>query len=480
MNECLKNPSEKHRWAAIFQLPVAMVAILATLLYYVSPERVSALQQGYVQPLVFAATTIFLFCYHRDLKWELKLMFFFATWVVITRVLNGDHYLQAEFSSVNAVILSSFVLLPLAFILSESQRKRAMELFSVLVGSILSLIAWIAVIAAMRGKPFINPIAGNILGINGTYSGPYRLNIFDIHPNMSALLFFIAMNLMLYLICVSKHKFWYVPAAIACVGLYLAIALTLSRTVMIACSTSAALLVLLLGIRWLKLSSKAEKAIILAALMLVVAVGTYFSFSVALKAMTSIATHANTGVIEAADENVESAENVKPKQSVSMFVDTRDQAKDFQTFTGRTDIWSTFLPTLKDSPKKIFIGSAADDLIRFQEHMLGRKLVHMHNVFLQTFLYAGFPGFLMTAAFLALLLVRAVRLFFCTAPDVTIAMKIPILAVSGLLLCSMVEHCIFATSKQSSLIFFLLAGFVLADSYRYCPFKRDEREALRP
>ena len=482
MDERLQNPQESRHGAVVFQTLVAFITIIASLLYYVSPERFTALQQGFIQPLVFAAAAIFLFRYHRGLKWELRLMAVFAAWVVVTRVLNGDHYLQAEFASVNAVLLSSFVLLPLAFLLNTEQRKRAMKWLSALVGGLLALVAWLAVIAALRGEPFVNPVAGNVLGINGTYTKPYRLNVFDMHPNMSALLFFLALNMMLYLICSAKRKLWIVPAALACLGLYLAIALTLSRTVMIACSAAVAMLVLLLGLRRLRLPGKAVRAALLAALMLAGAVGTYFSFSLALKAMTAVAGRVNVSVASAADsaDSVDAPPSATQTKSVSTFVDTRNQAKDFQTFTGRTNIWRTFLPTLKDSPKKILIGSAADDLIRFQERMLGRQLVHMHNVFLQTFLYAGLPGFLLAAAFMLLLLVRAVRLFFCPNPEVTLAMKIPIVAVLGLLLCSMVEQCIFAAGQQSSLIFFLLAGFVLADSYRYCPLKRDEREGLRP
>ena len=94
--KALRTRAERRLWNARWL--AAMFFSLAMLLGLLTYERGHALVQGYGAALAFGLIGICLYRgeYHADRVYGLGLVF--AAWYVLTRALNGDHYLQYDYN----------------------------------------------------------------------------------------------------------------------------------------------------------------------------------------------------------------------------------------------------------------------------------------------------------------------------------------------------------------------------------------------
>ena len=160
------------------------------------------------------------------------------------------------------------------------------------------------------------------------------------------------------------------------------------------------------------------------------------------------------------------------------FSDDRDLKEDISNLSERTQIFASFIPTLKTDPKRILIGSFSDKLMNIPNSFIDFPVpfTHMHNFLLQVFMLTGLPGFLLVVCFCILLVLRMIHLFFTRDQRVSLAEKTLTIPLAGILLYGMFEIVIFtscsdtrAPTDMRELSFFIIAGMVLGCSHDILP-----------
>jgi O-antigen ligase len=153
--------------------------------------------------------------------------------------------------------------------------------------------------------------------------------------------------------------------------------------------------------------------------------------------------------------------------------DNRSLTEDMSNLSERSQIYASFIPSLKVRPLTILIGNFSDKLMNIPNMFVDFPVpfTHMHNFLLEVFMLTGLPGFLLVVAFCLILVVNMVKLFFNEDKRVSLAAKVLTIPVTGILLYGMFEIVIFtecgdqrAPTDMRELSFFILAAAVLA----YC------------
>ena len=323
-----------------------------------------------------------------------------------------------------------------------------------------------------------------VIGFNDVYGA--RLNLWDLHPNVTAAIFVAGFGMSL---CgVSLARRW--PAktvyAVAAVSLFAAASLTISRTAMIAASLEAAGFVFLLIAG--RLPSKRKALCVVLALLLAcgTAYGAYKGYEAIVSGVASASQalqHAAETTLPTPQPELSSADTTEEPASpaadsipaVSQTEDSspansagegivpqnRELTQDLLTLTGRTnDIYGAALPVLKQRPSILLTGSLDGETIGIATRMAGRPLYHWHNSLLQTLMLTGIPGFLAAAAFLVLVVIAGVRTFF--SGKAPLYRRLLVLPVAGLCLQGMLESYLFCQVELPFYFFLVLSGYLLA------------------
>ena len=164
------------------------------------------------------------------------------------------------------------------------------------------------------------------------------------------------------------------------------------------------------------------------------------------------------------------------------FSDNRDLGADISNLSERRQIYASFLPSLKLSPRRIFVGCFSDKLMSIPNLFVDFPVpfMHMHNFLLETFMLTGLLGFLLVVFFCLRLVIRMLHLFFTTDRRVSLADKVLTIPLAGTLLYGMFEVVIFTACSDKraptdirELSFFIIAGMVLACSCDVLPRLRE-------
>jgi O-antigen ligase len=269
--------------------------------------------------------------------------------------------------------------------------------------------------------------------------------------------------MMVYLFFACKNKLWRIPIVIAAVLFYVAIAMEFTRTVKLITSVSAAMLLILLAYKYLplhKLWQKAAVLVLCAALMIPL---TFKSFDWTNSLMSQVS---SVMISETGDDGEDTAEGVD-------LSDSRNLTEDISNLSERSQIYASFIPSLKVRPLTILIGNFSDKLMNIPNMFVDFPVpfTHMHNFLLEVFMLTGLPGFLLVVAFCLILVVNMVKLFFTQDKHISLAAKTLTIPVTGILLYGMFEIVIFtecadqrAPTDMRELSFFILAAAALA----YC------------
>ena len=167
------------------------------------------------------------------------------------------------------------------------------------------------------------------------------------------------------------------------------------------------------------------------------------------------------------------------------FSDDRDLSADISNLSERGQIFASFLPSLKLSPRRIFVGCFSDKLMSIPNLFVDFPIpfLHMHNFLLETFMLTGLLGFLLVVFFCLRLVIRMLHLFFTADQRVSLADKVLTIPLAGILLYGMFEVVIFtacsdkrAPTDMRELSFFIIAGMVLACSHEVLPRLRDMKK----
>lgn len=470
------------RWNRL-HLCVVLLWFLALLLERFVTERGTLLIQNVLIPLSLLTAGGWMFRRREKAGADFWLLAGFLCWYAVTRILNGFHYLQDESGFLPRLGCFILMIYPLAAEWKAESREKAFHFCLAFFAGVLTVLAWVSLYAALRGEP-VQPFSfARVIGFNDVYGA--RLNLWDLHPNVTAAIFVAGFGMSLCGVFLTRR--WPAKAAyaVAAVSLFASASLTVSRTAMIAASLEAAGFVFLLIAG--RLPSKKKALCIVLALLLAcgTAYGAYKGYEAIVSGVASAsqALQRAVGTPVPAEPELPSADTTKDPaapaaDSIPAFSQTEDGSpastagegilpqnreltQDLLTLTGRTnDIYGAALPVLKQRPSILLTGSLDGETISIATRMAGRPLYHWHNSLLQTLMLTGVPGFLAAAAFLVLVVIAGVRTFF--SGKAPLYRRVLVLPVAGLCLQGMLESYLFCQVELPFYFFLVLSGYLLA------------------
>lgn len=448
-----------------------LILVLMQIFCLFSPERSTRIRSDYMLPMVlFMLSYVFL-----RKGWPrmpvLVLPLVFAGWYVLTRVLNGDHYLAESQQFVYMVVLSCGVLLPAPLLLDQKRRARYFGVLALVYSLIFSVIAWVAVIAALSGIPWVNPLDNTlILGFNEGYSNPYRLNVLNTHPNISAVFFYTTLALLVYLF-LRTRKVWVRIGYVALgIGNYLAICMTgsISAVVIMGIIFGMTLFAVILGHG----PRKPLRVTAAALAMVAVVVAVVLTYPLIIEGSTALyktirqqnTANAGFSLLATASAEDTAAAQAEPEAEPEVFAEERLNADTMiGTMQGRFQIYSSAFLSVADRPLTLLIGEMRQAAMDRSARVVGLSYQsHLHNSFLQTLVVGGGISCLLAIAFTVLLVLHCIRLFFGKA--VPLYNKVLVLIPVTLLCHSMTESILFIDERLPNMLFFLVAGMVIAYS----------------
>lgn len=432
MMEALGTRGERRLWNICWLtvLFFALTMIVGLMTY----ERGHALMQSYGAALIFALIGVCLCrrAYRSDRVYALGLVF--AAWYALTRVLNGDHYLQYDYNQYRVVCMAATygLAFPLAAMLGDEEKRRALDRVAAVLTAVIAAVCWLGVIAALRGEVITVPFFGSQFGI----MEDGRLYVLSQHPNFTAAFSLCGLCMLIYLV-VSRWKLWVlIPAAAAGAGMFMALPLSDSRTGMIAfllCVVIAAAV----GFQRLPIPAKWRRIAGIACVVVLVAVVAVAGFGAAVKVVST----SNEG-----------------EQAISQ----RSLLADLATLTGRTDVYAAVPATFAQHPLAMLKGFDELEMMPAVNDNVEMHYNHMHNSFLQTLMLTGVPG-LLAALWLTWRIVSAlVRVLVVRGGGITPAQKLLVLLPAALIVQGMLEHYLFVDSYSIlNFLFFLFSGYVV-------------------
>lgn len=434
----------------------------------VAPEHWAEMYYFFGRVILVSFIALFFYHYSPRGRFEVNLVILYALWLMATRFLNGDHWMLRE----PDLVLTRFLcaaMLGLGPMLDREGRRRFLNYFCAVVGIFYFVSGALAIVVNLLGTYVYLPLENVLFGLDEPWHIHY-INVFNTNRTISSLWFYLAFCLMLYQFFACRNKRWRIPIVIAGLLFYVAIALVFSRTVKMVFSLSIAMLAMLLALRYLPMKKLWQKAVVLLLCAVLFVPLTFKSFDWTANRMADI----SSLLISKSSDGVETA-------GVD-FSDTRDLVSDISNLSERRQIFASFIPSLKLSPRRIFVGCFSDKLMSIPNLFVDFPIpfLHMHNFLLEVFMLTGLLGFLLVVFFCLRLLLRMLHLFFTADQRVSMADKVLTIPLTGILLYGMFEVVIFtacsdkrAPTDMRELCFFIIAGMVLSCSYEVLPKLRD-------
>lgn len=438
-----------------------------------APEHWSALYSVYGRCAIIATLALYFWkCGLRGTV-EVKLVIWYAIWLFVTRLLNTDYYLENEFDLVLKTFLCVAVL-STGLVLDPTQRRRFFDIVIAIVGGFYFIVAILAIAACFLGIYFYIPPENIPFGIDTyyLYANFYFIAPFGTNRTISAAWFYIAGCLMVYEFLNCRRKLWRIPIVLAWLVFYIAVALSFCRSIKLAMCVNAAMLVILGGMKLIKMKSNALKALLIAVLALVSMPLVYKSFDLTVSAAQAAYDWLDPDVERISDPYV-------GRGQVQEFGDTRDLKESVSNMSNRGNIFASIIPTIKEDPTLLLIGKYSHQIMDIPHKYQNYPYFHMHNYLVQTLMLAGVVGLLLVLAFSVMLVIKMIRLFFSRLPGVTAAVKTLTLPLSGIFIYGMMETAIFTNCADDrvptdfrELAFFLIAGIFLGFYYDAFPAKK--------
>lgn len=456
---------------------------VALLFFYmvcpVAPLRWNDLYNSYGKILIISMAAIYF--YKRGFKGciEVKIVIAYTAWLFITRLLNTDLYLQNELDLVISRVLCC-VILPVGMLLQPRERAVMLDFVIAVAGAFYFVTALMGLYASIFGVYFYIPPENVVFGIDNAFfynRFPYIV-AWESNRTIAAVWFYLGWCMMAYEFFHCKNKLWRIPICIAWFIFHLTLAFCFCRSLLLAVCINVGMILILLGMRYIRVKKLAVKALAIAILVAISLPVTYKSFEL-LRSGTALAYNSlDTKVERIADEFM--AESfVEEAQDGQNFEDKRDLKESVSNISNRGEIYKSIIPTFKDDPLRLIIGKYSDKIMDIPNQYQSYPYFHMHNFLLQVLMLTGIIGFVLVLAFTVLLVLKMIRLFFSQHPEATMEVKILTLPLSGILIYGMLEIILFTASADDraltdfrELCFFLIAGIFLAYYYQVFPAKK--------
>lgn len=470
--EFIKIESREKSWPRVHAFMTAALMVFF-MVSPAAPEHWSALYSVYGRCAIIATLALYFWkCGLRGTV-EVKLVIWYAIWLFVTRLLNTDYYLENEFDLVLKTFLCVAVL-STGLVLDPTQRRRFFDIVIAIVGGFYFIVAILAITACFLGIYFYIPPENIPFGIESyyMYAAFYFIAPFGTNRTISAVWFYIASCLMVYEFLNCRRKLWRIPIVFAWLVFYIAVALAFCRSIKLAMSVNAAMLVILGGIKLIKLKSNSVKALLIAVLAVISMPLVYKSFDLTVSATQTVYDWIAPDVERISDPYVGDGR-------VQAFGDTRDLKESVSNMSNRGNIFASIIPTIKEDPTLLLVGKYSHQIMDIPHKYQNYPYFHMHNYLVQTLMLAGVVGLLLVLAFSVMLVIKMIRLYFSRLPGVTAAVKTLTLPLSGIFIYGMMETAIFTNCADDrvptdfrELAFFLIAGIFLGFYYDAFPAKK--------
>lgn len=481
----IKSSDEEKRWRCLLSF-MAAALLFFYLICPAAPARWADLYSSYGKAAIFAMAALYFYKCGISGAVEVKLVIAYTVWMFISRLLCSDLYLQNELDLVISRILCC-VIFPIGMKLDGKERERLLDVVIAVSGAFFFVTALLSLYACIFGVFFYIPPEHSVFGRDNNFFGAgfNYIVAWDTNRTISASWFYIAWCMMVYEFFHCRKKLWRIPIVIASLVFFLAVDFCYCRSVKLIICLNIAMLLLLLGIKYIKLKKPAQKVLVLVLIAAVSLPLSYKSFDAAL-AVSAKAYNALDVDIERTSDQFLGTNYQARIENGQTFEDTRDLKESISTGSGRLEIFRAAVPAIKNEPLRLITGKLTSKVMLGVNDVLRQSptylcdIFHMHNYLLQTLMLTGIIGFALVLAFTVFLVIRMVKLFF--RDSVSMSVKCLTLPLSGILVYGMFETVIFTNcaDKRSAmtdfreLFFFFLAGILF--SYYYETFSADQKD----
>ncbi len=463
--------AEERSWRRMYAGAVFLI-LCFYMLCPVAPLRWAALYASYGKTLIIALAALYFYKRRFCGSVEVRLVIVYALWLYITRLLNTDYYLENELDLVISRVLCA-VIFPAAGLLEAKDRARLIDWLAAALGSFYFVVSLLGIYAYFFGTYFYIPPENVSFGID--YPDYFNhMVLLNTNRTIFSVWLYISWCLMVYEFFRCRGKLWRIPIVIALVVFYVAIAMSFARTARLLVSLNIAMLLMLWALKKLSEKKTAVKALACVFILAAAAPLMFKSFELVIDGTAALAE------LTGADRDRPSDEFLKNGGREGTFDDPRELTGEDSTSAVRIEIIKSFLPALRDEPLRILTGKYSDKMMLGAQKYMSYPFWHMHNYLLQTFMLTGLLGFLIVLAFTVLMVIRMIKLFFCSDVRADMAVKSLTLPVTGMFIYAMFDVLMFTGSSDQrslttdirELCFFLLAGAVLAYSRELCPSRK--------
>jgi len=385
------------------------------------------------------------------MRWLIAFFFWYLAVLIINR-----WFLAHEFADFRLVLyrllFATLVCYPLGCELaSDTRRKTGRVVFCVLTGA-LAVMSAIGFFCVVLQTHWYAPFEHGAVGLLAEEFTGLRLYLFA-HPNIAGAALMMTMLLCVYLWLTATRRAAKVWHALCFVFHFLALALTVSRTSMLAASAGMALLPFL----WVydRVRASPRKKLSWPAGLACAALAAAICYAcLSLVGWGTLQFAQMPGA--SAEAFIEEAPEDLPAQ--------RDLLDNLNTLNGRTVIWDAAMRTIAAYPTLLLKGATLERLmLTVKARAPGvEAYLHLHNSYLTVLIGMGLPAFLLLMGFLLLLARRSLRLMLCSSAGLG-ARFLPAILL-GCLIVGVAEPFFFTGQYFMDRLFFLLAGFVVMKS----------------
>lgn len=384
----------------------------------------------------------------------------FVLWYVVTRILLGDSFLGRSFVTVvDLCILYGFAF-PFARLFGDGEKRRVLDILALVYVVFFAVMAWLSVYFSVTRTGVTMPLSGEYFGLpNGTW----RLQILGQNPNYSAVLVTLAFFLTVYLLAGHWKKRWIAPAVLAMLGFYWALALTDSRTSIVAFVACFAYVAAVLASK-IRLRSKALKTAVVVAAAVLGLLVSYKGIGLSIDVLSKMTVAITQPQIETSQADGQSQEAVQAQALGDyQLVAARDIKLDEANMSGRTNVYSSVIPALRQNPKILLLGQLDSNVMAKITEICGIEYQHMHNSFLQVLMLMGVPGLLFALWLTIRLALITIKLLF--GKSSTADKLLPLIPVA-LLVMSLVETMVFVPWMSMcwslvNFLFLMVSGYLM-------------------
>lgn len=469
----------------------AILCVLISILRYFDYGKCMNVQMYILFPLSLL-TLFMLLCREKIYKCkDMWIAFAIITWTLISLTINREHVGSVLLSAANQhLCISLFICYPLAGLLEGERRIRAFRLIAALNVIFVTVICYYALYCVITGTSYGFPLSSTPFGVGS--DGRLYLST---HPNGSGIYCQIAAILCVYLMLQTRSAVKLIAEGVALIGIFCALAVTDSRTAIIAFCFSIGLLGYLLVSRapwkergrFLRYPAAIICAVLAMALCLIgvkaakkgvdaariaVAVSQRQMAEAAVSAEkpaeqgTSAAaqTPADSSVPEptqdanAPAETAAPAEITAPMQTAAPAETAAPAAAepavavpalsdrmldDSAGFNGRLDIWLAILKALPEKPEVLLFGTTPYwDVQEFEDDFPEKWPHNFHNSLLSTLVCYGVVGLILWMGFLACICFSGVKVFFAKPDKVDLPVAFLMSLLASECLVSLMESVI--------------------------------------